>query len=63
MEQPANSPENSRPGGAEPASGADGGASASQHKENERLDSEALIVAANRGELARVKEILQGSEY
>ena len=58
MEQPANSPESSRPDGAEPAtSRAEGGAS---HKEEERLDSEALIDAANRGELARVKEIIQG---
>jgi ankyrin repeat protein len=60
MEQPANSPENTRPDGAEPASGAESGALASEHKEEERLDSEALIDAAFRGELARVKEILEG---
>ena len=53
MEQPAKSSENSRPDGAEPAtSRAEGGASASEHKEEERLDSEALIDAADRGELA-----------
>ena len=62
MEQPANSPENetSRPDGAEPASGTEGGASVSEHKEEERLDSEALIDAAHRGDLARVKEIIEG---
>ena len=61
MEKPADSPESSRPDGAEPAkSRAEGGASASKHKEEERLDSEALIDAANRGELARVKEIIVG---
>jgi hypothetical protein len=60
MEQHADSPESSRPDGAEPAtSRAEGGASASEHKE-ERLDSEALIDAANRSKLARVKEIIQG---
>jgi ankyrin repeat protein len=59
MEQPSNSPENSRPDVAEPSSGAEDRASASEHKEDERLDSEALIDAANRGELVRVKEILQ----
>ena len=41
-------------------SGAEGGASAIEHKEEERLDSKALIDAASRGELARVKEIIQG---
>ena len=61
MEQPADSPEGSLPDGAEPAtSRADCGASASEHKEEEILDSEALIDAAKRGELARVKEIIQG---
>ena len=60
MEQPADSPENSRPDGAEPASEAEGGVSASEHKEKERLDSEALIDAAEQGELARVKEIIGG---
>ena len=60
MEQPANSPESSRPDGAELASRAEGGASASEHKEEERLDSNALIDAADRGELARVKEIIEG---
>ena len=59
MEQHADSPESSRPDGAEPAR-AEGGASASEHKKEIRLHSEALIVAANRGELARVKEIIQG---
>ena len=49
MEQPANSLESSRPDGAEPASGAEGATSATEHKEEKRLDSEALIVAANRG--------------
>jgi hypothetical protein len=62
MEQPTDSPESSRPDGAEPAtSRAEGGASASEHKEEERLDSEALIDAADRGDLARVKEIIQGN--
>ena len=60
MEQPADSLESSRPDGAEPASRKEGGASASQHKEEERLDSEALIDAAIRGELARVKETIEG---
>ena len=61
MEQPTNSPESSRPNGAEPAtSRAEGGASAIEHKEDEILDSEALIVAADRGELARIKEIIKG---
>jgi hypothetical protein len=61
MEQPANSSESSRPDGTELAtSRAEGGASASEHQEEERLDSEALIVAADRGELARVKEIIEG---
>ena len=60
MEQLANSLENFRPDGAELASGAEGEASASAHKEEERLDSKALIDAADRGELARVKEINEG---
>jgi hypothetical protein len=61
MGQCLTSPESSRPDGAEPAtSRAEGGASASEHKELERLDSNALIDAAYRGELARVKEIIQG---
>ena len=60
MEQPADSLENSRPDGAEPASGAEGGVSAREHKEEESLDSEALIDAAVRGELARVQEIIEG---
>jgi uncharacterized protein len=61
MEQSADSPESSRSDGAEPAtSRAEGGASASEHKEEERLDSEALIDVARRGELARVKEIIEG---
>ena len=60
MEQLANSLENFRPDGAELASGAEGEASASAHKEEERLDSKALIDAADRGELARVKEIIEG---
>ena len=60
MEQPANSSENSRPDGAEPASRTEGESSAGEHKREERLDSEALIAAANRGELARVKEIIEG---
>ena len=60
MEQPANSPENSRPDGAEPASGAEGGVLASEHKEKERLDGKALTNAADRGELARVIEIIGG---
>ena len=61
MEQPADSPEGSLPDGAEPAtSRADCGASASEHKEEEILDSEALIDAAEGGELARVKEIIDG---
>ena len=60
MEQPADSPENSRPDGAEPASGAEGGFSAREHKEEERIDSKALIDAACRGELARVQEIIEG---
>ena len=59
MEQPANSPETSRPDEAELASGTEGGASGSEYKEEERLDSEALIDAAD-GELARVKEIIEG---
>ena len=63
MEQPANSPENSRSDGAEPALGTEGGASAREHKEEEeRLDIEALIDAAKRGELARVKEIIGGTK-
>ena len=60
MEQPENSPGNSRPDGAEPASGAEGGASATEHKEEERLDSSVLMVAIYRGKLARVKEIIGG---
>ena len=61
MEQPADSPKNSLPDGAEPAtSRADCGASASEHKEEEILHSEALIDAAEGGELARVKEIIDG---
>ena len=61
MEQPADSPESSLPDGAEPStSRVEGGASVSKHKEEERLDSEALIDAADRGELARVKEIIDG---
>ena len=54
------SPENSRPDGAEPASGAEGGASASENMEEERLDNKALIDAADRGDLARVKELIEG---
>ena len=61
MGQPANSPVSSRRDEAEPAiSRAEDGASASEQKEEERLDSEALIDAADRGELARVKEIIGG---
>jgi hypothetical protein len=61
MEQPAGSLESSRPDGAEPAtSRAEGRASANEHKEEERLDSKALIDAADRGELARVQEIIEG---
>ena len=59
MEQYLTSPENSRPDGAEPASRAEGGAS-TEHEEEERLDSKVLIDAADRGELARVKETIQG---
>jgi hypothetical protein len=51
----------SRPDGADPAiSQTEGGSSASEHKKEERLDIKALINAANRGELARVKEIVEG---
>ena len=60
MEQPANSPENSSPDGAESASGAEVVASVSEHKEKYKLDSNVLIDAADRGELARVKEIIEG---
>ena len=61
MKQPADSPENSRPNGAEQVTlRTEGGAPASEDKEEERLDSKALIKAANRGELARVKEIVEG---
>ena len=61
MEQPADSPESSRPDGAESASRAEGGVSASEHKEEERLESWiALIDAASRGELARVKDLIEG---
>ena len=61
MEQPADSPESSLPDGAEPStSRVEGGASVSKHKEEERLDSMALINTANRGELAKVKEIIDG---
>ena len=56
MEQPANSPENSRPDGAEVASGAEDEALISKHKEEDRLDSRVLTVVADRDELARVKE-------
>ena len=58
--EPADSPESSCPDGAKPASREEGGASGGEHKEDERLDSEALIDAADRGELARVKEIIAG---
>ena len=54
------SPENSRPDGDALASGAEGGASANEHKEEERLDSKAWIDAAERGKLARLKEIIEG---
>ena len=54
MEQPTDSLESSRPDGAESASRIE------EHKEEERLDSEVLINAALRGELARVKEIIEG---
>ena len=60
MELPANSPEKSRPDGAEPASRVEGGASVRKHKEEERLDSKAWIDAAERGKLARLKEIIEG---
>ena len=61
MEQPSDAPESSRPDEAEPVtSRAEVKASTSEHKEEERLDSDALIDAADRGELARVKEIIKG---
>ena len=42
---PAISPETSRPDGAESASGAEGGASINELKEEERIDTKAMIVA------------------
>ena len=56
MEQPADSLESSRPDGAEPSTSR---ALASEHKEEKRSDSNVLLDAVNRGEIASLNEIIQ----